>query len=262
MDPAEIQRRFDDAARRDANVHAPFLGEAAALLLERLAGLPDAPTLLDLGTGAGDMIALASPKLREGEAIGVDLSQVNLETARTRFHQAPFRSRFLHQNAVAVDLPDQSADAVSLNFLLPYSDDPVRILREAARIARTGAPVAASAAARPFLGQPWDRLLAAIRRRNAEYPDINDRFTHRSLAEIALFADLRDIVIQEIQREFWWPTPGSWLQMLRALGLIPAWDDQIDHGISQTVASDDRIVDPDGQVRCRMTLLILSATAP
>lgn len=262
MHPEEIQRRFDAAARRGGEVHAPFLDESASLLLESLTDLTDAPTLLDLGSGTGDFIALAAPKLQVSEAIGVDLSQVNLQLARARFRDAPFRSRFLQQDAADIDLPDHSADAVSANFLLPYSDDPVRILREAARIARPGAPVVASAAARPFLGQPWDRLLAAIRRRNAEHPDIDDRYNHRRLAELALFADLRNVVIHEIEREFWWPTPGSWLQMLRALGLIPAWDPQIDHGISQTVAADDRIVDPDGQVRCRMTLLILSAAAP
>ena len=261
MDDAETQRRFDGPAASAAQIHAPFLDAAAALILERLHLAPDS-LLIDLGCGPGTVIAAAQASLPSGQAIGVDLSRTQIEAARSRFRDSALPTRFIQHNAVSVDLPDRTADAVSLNFVLPYADEPVRLLREAARLAKPGAPVAASVASRPLLGQPWDRLLAAIRREDADHPQIDDRYDHRRLAQLALFADLQDVVIQEIEREFWWPSPGSWLQMLDALALSGNWPSQHAHSISQNFAADPRAVSQDGQVRSLMKLLILSAAAP
>ena len=153
MDDAETQRRFDSPSASPPELNAPFLDAAAALIVERLQLSPDS-ILIDLGCGPGTVIAAARTALPRGQAIGVDLSRAQVETARARFRDAELPTRFIQHDAVSVDLPDQTADAVSLNFVLPYADEPVRLLREAARLAKPGAPVAASVASRPLLGQP------------------------------------------------------------------------------------------------------------
>lgn len=261
MDDAEIQRRFDRVAGLSAEQPISFLAAAGSLIIERL-DLRSDSTLVDLGCGSGHLIAAAANALPKGAAIGVDLSRAQIEAARGRLRDSPLGTRFLQQNAAAVDLSDQTADAVSLNFVLPYADEPVRLLREAVRLAKPGAAVAASVASRPLLGRPWDRLLAAARREQAVPPQIDDRYDHRKLAQLALFADLQDVVIQEIEREFWWPSPGAWFQMLDALALTDDWTAQQSHSIAQRFADDPAAVDEDGQVRSLMKLLILSARAP
>ena len=270
MQDSTVQNRFDRAAdaglQPDApTIDAPFIDALANLVVERLQLRPT-DSLVDLGCGDGAIIALAEPQLQHGrqhgQAIGIDFSRGQIQAARNRFRDSPLRPRFIHEHADATSLPDRSADGVALNFVLPYADDPMRLIREAARIARPDARIAASVAARPLLGLPWDRLLAAARRESADLPEIDDRFDHRRLAELALFADLRDVVIEEIEREFHWQNLDQWLHALNALALAPDWPPQTARTIRLNLAQDDRAVDQNGRIRCRMKLLLLSAVAP
>lgn len=266
MQDSLVQRRFDQAADAGAQPHAPFIDALAGLIVQRLQLRPS-DSLVDLGCGSGALIALAEPALQRGGAVGVDFSRGQIESARRRFSDprpgnSKLRPRFIRENAEATSLADRSADGVALNFVLPYSDDPMRLVREAARIARPDARIAASVAARPLLGLPWDRLLAAARRESAEPPEIDDRFNHRRLAEFAFFADLRDIVIEEIEREFHWDSVDQWLASLQALAFTPDWPPPIADAIRLALRDDDRVAAEDGRVRCQMKLLVISAVAP
>lgn len=89
--------------------------------------------LLDIGTGTGTVLALLGRIA--GSAIGVDLSPQMLSLARTLID----REKLTHcqvRQADMYQLPFDGAsfDAASLHMVLHYAEDPVAVLREAARV--------------------------------------------------------------------------------------------------------------------------------
>ena len=148
MDELEIAQSFDATGKAYQELGAGFLGEYGRQLLDRLALQRDT-RFVDLGCGPGTLISLAERTIRDGEAVGIDLSRTQLEIARERFRRSKLRPRFIHESAAATTLPERHATAVGLSFVLPYADAPVRLLREA------GTHLAARRAGRcERLGQP------------------------------------------------------------------------------------------------------------
>ena len=86
-------------------------------------------SVLDAGTGTGIFAAaFAAQGLR---ATGIDVNEELLEQARTAVPGVEFRSAALEQ----LPFEDRSFDLVFLGHVLHETDDPLRALREARRVA-------------------------------------------------------------------------------------------------------------------------------
>ena len=259
MQEDAIAEAWDAAGADYQRLGAGFLGEYGKQLLDRLALRQDA-RFVDLGCGPGTLISLAERSIPGGEAIGVDLSRVQLELARARFRGSRLRPRFIHENAVATTLPDHYADGVGLGFVLPYSGAPVRLLREAARISRRGGRVAATAWGSPFFGAAGERLWDLAERRGIPNADVDGRYDPQRLAQLAFRADLADVTVEEFEREVWWDDFGEWWDTLSAFALLPPGRANQLAGIRRQMSEDARIVDPDGKVRSPLKVWLLSGT--
>jgi ArsR family transcriptional regulator len=112
----------------EANVEAAILAAAGPGPFERM---------IDLGTGAGRMLALLGAKARD--AIGLDLSQQMLNVARLHVTAAGLQGVELrHGDIFSTRLPDASADLVVVHQVLHYLSDPASAVTEAARLVSPG----------------------------------------------------------------------------------------------------------------------------
>jgi len=109
--------------------------------------LPVRAKVLDLGCGTGDLCDVVAG---DGYApVGVDFSAGMLAAAHTR---APL----VRADALALPMPDASADGVVSGFALRNFVDPDRFFRECARVLRPGGRLAALET-----GEPANPLLRA-----------------------------------------------------------------------------------------------------
>jgi len=109
---------------------------------ERL-GLRAGARLLDLGCGLGDVaVALAEDLGPTGEVVGIDASAAMLTVARERSVGAPCPVRFSIGDAMALDEPDGSFDAVRCERTLQWLADPEAAVTEMARVLRPGGRLA------------------------------------------------------------------------------------------------------------------------
>jgi demethylmenaquinone methyltransferase/2-methoxy-6-polyprenyl-1,4-benzoquinol methylase/ArsR family transcriptional regulator len=93
--------------------------------------------VLDLGTGTGRMLELVAPLA--DRAVGIDQSPAMLNLARTRLERAGLRQVQLRQGDLyALPVERDGYDLVILHQVLHYLDDPLRAVREAARVLRPG----------------------------------------------------------------------------------------------------------------------------
>lgn len=254
-----------DASAADYEHSAPeLINFAASELIQRLQLEPD-HRFVDLGCGPGTLCAFAEPVLAHGEMIGVDLSRVQLARARERMRRSPIRPRFLHQDATATELASRYADAVGLGFVLPYAERPERLLKEATRLARIGGRVAATMLGHPFFGAPGNRVLALLERRGVAAAELQLTTDPRQVVQHALLCEvdgrrLDNVTIEALEREFWWEDFDEWWNMLRAWGFLPIDRDYMLNLVARDMRDDDRVVDPDGRVRCQLNIWLLSAT--
>ncbi|NQW10483.1 MAG: tetratricopeptide repeat protein [Alphaproteobacteria bacterium] len=142
----------ESAALYDTQVEILFGGLADAMRRQALVplatslanhGTPDGVgmRLLDLGTGTGNLLAMAAEAFPALTLDGLDLSPAYLDRARRRlgardvtWHQAP---------AEAMPLPDASVDLITASFLFHELPANIRaqVLREAIRVLKPGGRV-------------------------------------------------------------------------------------------------------------------------
>lgn len=94
-------------------------------------------SVLDLGTGTGQMLQLLGPRARR--AVGLDVSPAMLAVARANLDGAGLRHVQLRQGDLYA-LPADLArfELVILHQVLHFMDDPARAVREAARVLKPG----------------------------------------------------------------------------------------------------------------------------
>lgn len=139
---AERARAASEAFRRDGadwdEMRALDL-PAAAIEQALLGLLPERiGRLLDIGTGTGQLLEIAAP--RTDSALGVDASREMLALARARLAERGLAARCAVRQADMYRLPlaDAAFDAVALQMVLHYAEDPAAALAEAARVLKPG----------------------------------------------------------------------------------------------------------------------------
>jgi SAM-dependent methyltransferase len=139
---AERAREASDAFRRHGmdwdEMRALGLPAAAIeqALLEALP--PRMEAFLDIGTGTGRLLELVAPQAER--ALGVDMSRDMLALARARLAERGLADRAAVRQADMYRLPfaDASFDAVAMQMVLHYAEEPAAALAEAARVLRPG----------------------------------------------------------------------------------------------------------------------------
>ena len=107
------------------------------------AGIRTGATVLDLGSGAGDVAMLLAEMVGpEGRVIGLDLDHEAMEHARERAIAARFQNvSFVHSDFAHYH-PEAPLDAIVGRFVLMYQADPAAALKQLTRYLRPGGVVA------------------------------------------------------------------------------------------------------------------------
>lgn len=134
VDPRLVRRSLADVALANA-----LFGGTRAVLLELGAVLPELDanaTLLDVGSGVGDIAARAREMARQQR---VDLSLITIDMAETLAVASRARTgNAVRGNATALPFADRSVDVVMCSQTLHHFDDAsaTRVLKELDRVAR------------------------------------------------------------------------------------------------------------------------------
>lgn len=123
---------------------------SAAYLLPHLA---PGMSLLDVGCGPGTITMDFARILAPALVVGVDTSEEITSQAREEAEREGADARFGVANAYRLPFPDGYFDVVHAHQLMQHLDDPVRALKEMARVAGPGGLVAARDA--DFAGMTW-----------------------------------------------------------------------------------------------------------
>jgi ArsR family transcriptional regulator len=143
---ADVRRRRRAEAEAYFNAHAQSWDairrlhiDAAEVERRVLAQVPAGvfETLLDIGTGTGEVLRLLAPRVQY--AIGLDVSREMLAVARDRVARANLQDVSLRLGDMyALPLADASVDLVVVHLVLHFADAPERAVAEAARVLRPG----------------------------------------------------------------------------------------------------------------------------
>jgi len=134
VDPRLVRRSLADVALANA-----LFGGTRAVLLEIEAVLPELPagaTLLDVGSGVGDIAARARELARRK---GIDMSLVTIDMAETLAVASRARTgNAVRGDATALPFANRSVDVVMCSQTLHHFDDATAtsVLRELDRVAR------------------------------------------------------------------------------------------------------------------------------
>jgi len=103
-------------------------------LLEILGDEP-VQELLDIGTGTGRILEILAPQVSRG--VGIDLSNGMLAVARSNIEGKGLMNIHVRKGDMyQLPLEDASVDLAVLHMVMHYSDDPLEVIREAARVLR------------------------------------------------------------------------------------------------------------------------------
>jgi SAM-dependent methyltransferase len=111
-----------------------------------VANLHEGETVLDLGSGAGADVLISARRVGPtGKAIGLDMTDEMLELAHANAAEAGVDNvEFLKGYLEDIPLPDRSVDIVISNCVINLSADKPKVLRETARVLRSGGRLAVS----------------------------------------------------------------------------------------------------------------------
>jgi SAM-dependent methyltransferase len=114
-----------------AAVHGQIYERRLRVLADRIAAmLPAGATVLDIGCGDGALSRQVMARRPDVHVEGVDV----LVRQSTHISVTPF-------DGVNLPLPDRSVDVAVIVDVLHHAEHPITVLREAARVARTGVVV-------------------------------------------------------------------------------------------------------------------------
>ena len=101
--------------------------------------LPEAPEILDVGCGTGEISSRLAGVFPRARVTGVDLLESHLELARQRYDALGDRARFVQGDAFELPFAAASFDLVVCRHMLQAIPHPERVVAEMIRVARPGA---------------------------------------------------------------------------------------------------------------------------
>lgn len=134
FDPARVERLVSDE-RREMLPPEEILAAV---------GVAQGQVVVDLGAGPGFFTLPAARLVGEkGRVYAVDVQPALLEVCKRRAAEAGVTGiETVHSEESRVPLPNATADRVFIAYVLHEADEPVALLREAARLLRPGGEVA------------------------------------------------------------------------------------------------------------------------
>lgn len=220
----QVARAFNDAGADYAATGALFLPHFAELLVDR-AALQPGQRIVDVAAGPGTVALRAAPQVAPGgEVVGVDVAEAQLRLARGAAAETAGKLRFVQADAARLDFADHSVDTVLCGFGLPYIEEPVQVVREAARILRPEGRLLATVWASPFLAPLGERLQATLER--FEAPLVHRPFGEApaTVAQWLLRAEFDEIEIEDHTLEVTLPTFDAWWRLARAFAFLLRFD--------------------------------------
>jgi trans-aconitate methyltransferase len=157
-----IERRAGEIER--LYVQGDAMAPDTEIMLDRI-GVREGWTCLDTGCGPRGITPLLSARVGPtGRVVGLDRDAEFLAVARA---QAAPNTEFRQGDAYGSDLSAESFDLVHMRFVASTAGDPVRLLKEAFRLAKPGGTVALQEPDGTTLNcypphPAWDRLKAAL----------------------------------------------------------------------------------------------------
>jgi len=134
---ASIARSYDLNNR----VHSLWMDQLWRRHAVRAAGVRTGDVVVDLACGTGDLTEAFARRSPASKIIGIDYTPQMLDLARHKRAArglAPDRVEYRLGDVTALDLPDRSADVVSIAFGIRNVRDPARAVAEFARVLRPG----------------------------------------------------------------------------------------------------------------------------
>lgn len=132
-DSGEVEAYASAAAQAHLNrIDDTFVDHAVRLLAGRSTG-----RALDIGTGPGQILMKVADRLPGWEFLGVDRSPNMIAAAKRAAAEKPALGRrvaFQVADGNLLSFPDQSFDLVMCNSVLHHLAEPLRVLREMARL--------------------------------------------------------------------------------------------------------------------------------
>ena len=147
---------LDFVTRRSLESHGAFF----------LPSLQPGMSVLDCGCGTGSITLGIAERVGDGNVVGVDINEVQVELATRRAAEYGRRHvRFRRGSAYELPFPDASFDAVFSHALLEHLREPERALREFLRVVRPGGKVAVCVLdwGGSLYFPPWKKLSVALR---------------------------------------------------------------------------------------------------
>lgn len=137
---ARTAERFTAWAEGYRDIWAPILLPWNVRLAEPVELSPVA-SVLEVGTGVGNLLGVLRQRAPRGRIVGVDYSEGMVALAP----RGPGLASVAIMDAVRLGFADGSFDAVLMPFMLFLVPDPLAALREAGRVLRPGGEVAVTA---------------------------------------------------------------------------------------------------------------------
>jgi ubiquinone/menaquinone biosynthesis C-methylase UbiE len=131
--PSELARFYSEGAEGYLELWAPQLLKLSRSLLDRLP-IEEATRVLDVGAGVGALLEEMESRTPRGVVVGVDLAEGMIARARPGLATAVMDAR-------ALGFCSSAFDVAVAAFMLFHVEDPVEVLREAARVVRPGGTV-------------------------------------------------------------------------------------------------------------------------
>ncbi|CAN5879253.1 hypothetical protein BH11MYX3_BH11MYX3_22870 [soil metagenome] len=134
----QAKEMADESMVRNLAAQADAIWPQELPILRRHA-LPEAPAILDVGCGTGEISSRLAEVFPRSTVTGVDLLEPHLELARERYAGLGDRLTFRQADAFELPFPARSFDLVVCRHLLQAVPHPENILAEMVRVARPGA---------------------------------------------------------------------------------------------------------------------------